>query len=363
VSDSARSAGSVYIHWAKTSSSAKFDLATSAPVPYPTADLPFEKGDIEINAPGSYGYEPLTDALAARLGVDPKSLVYAHGTSMANHLAMASLVERGADVLIESPGYEPHVSLAQYLGANVKRFYRRPEAGFAIDVREIDSAVTQNTRLIALTNLHNPSSAFVDNDTLARIGDVARRVGAHVLVDEVYLEAMFDERPPSAYHLGPQFVATGSLTKAYGLSGLRCGWIVAHPRLAESMNRLDDLYGVIPPHAIERLSVIAVKHLDTIAARAKHLMETNRKVFYEFLDRRTDLQSARQKFGTVLFPRLLRGNVDALWTVLLEKYDTKIVPGRFFGAPDHFRIGIGCESETLVEGLNRLGAALDDVGS
>jgi hypothetical protein len=356
-----RNAESTYIHWAKTRSHAKFNLATSAPTPYPTADLPFEIADIEINAPGAYGYEPLIHALASRLSVDPRSLVHTNGTSMANHLAMATLVERGAEVLIETPGYEPLVALAQYFGASVKRFRRLDENGFVMDVHEIEAAVGPHTRLIALTNLHNPSSAFVNNDTMARIGDIARRVGARVLVDEVYLEEMFDRRPRSAFHLGPEFVATGSLTKAFGLGGLRCGWILAEPQLAEKIWRLNDLYGVIPPHAIERLSLIALKHLDSIAFRAKRLIETNRQVLHAFLDRREDLHCFRPEFGTVVFPRLQRGRVDVLWKLLVEKYETTFVPGSFFDAPDHFRIGIGCETEILSEGLKRLGAALDEL--
>ena len=357
-----RNAASVYIHWAKTSSRAKFNLATSAPTPYPTADLPIQMTDIEINASsGSYGYEPLTEALASRLDVEPRSLVYANGTSMANHLAMATLLDRGDEALIETPGYEPHVAMAEYLGATVRRFKRAHEYGFAIDVDEIEAAATPRTRLIVLTNLHNPSNAVVDNDTLARIGHIARRVGARVLVDEVYLEAMFDHRPQSAFHLGPEFVATGSLTKAYGLGGLRCGWILAEPQLAEKMWRLDDLYGVIPPHAIERLSLIALKHLKAISSRAQTLLRANRGILDGFLESREDLQCFRPEFGTVVFPRLLEGNVDALSRLLAEKYETTVVPGRFFEAPEHFRIGIGCDSEMLAEGLKRLGSALDEL--
>src|SRR6185503_2568683 len=100
------------------------------------------------------------------------------------------------------------------------------------------------------------------------------------------------------------FVTTGSLTKAYGLSGLRCGWILAEPDLAEKMWRLNDIFGVIPAHPAERLSVVALNDLDRISARAKELLETNRVILNRFLDSRDDLQSQRPEFGTVVFPRL-----------------------------------------------------------
>src|SRR6185503_10806304 len=127
---------------------------------------------------------------------------------------------------------------------------------FLIDVREIEKAISPRTRLIVLTNMHNPTSTLADNGTLNGIGEIARDARARVLVDEVYLEAMFDHAPRSSFHLGNQFVATGSLTKAYGLSGLRAGWVLAEAPLAEKMWRLNDIFGVIPAHPAERLSVV-----------------------------------------------------------------------------------------------------------
>jgi aspartate/methionine/tyrosine aminotransferase len=352
--------GSEYIHWAKTYGHVRFDLATSSVTPCSIEQFPFSIADIEIDARGAYGYPPLIHSLASMLNVEPNCIVQANGTSMANHLAMASLIQPGDEILMERPAYEPLLMLAHYLRATVQRFDRRADEDFRVDIREIERAVSSRTRLIVLTNLHNPTSTFVDTETLAKIGDIAKGVGARVLVDEVYLPAMFDQPQKSAFHLGSQFVTTGSLTKAYGLSGLRCGWILAEPRLAEQMWRLNDLFGVLPPRAIEKLSVIALKHLRTIADRARTLIEKNRPILHAFFDSRNDLECPRREFGTVAFPRLLLGNVDALWDFLVEKYDTAFVPGRFFEKPDHFRIGIGCDTEVLKEGLARLAMALDE---
>jgi aspartate/methionine/tyrosine aminotransferase len=361
VTEATRIKASRYIHWAKTYPHVRFDLATSAVMPCPVDELPFEKSDIEINARGAYGYEPLIREIASKFNADPRCVVHANGTSMANHLAMATILEREDEVLIEKPAYEPLVSLAHYLGANVKRFERREEGNFGIDVSELERLVSSRTRLIVITNLHNPTSTLTPTETLRDIGEIAKDVGARVLVDEVYLEALFDRDHPSAFHLGSRFIVTGSLTKAYGLGGLRCGWVLAEPPLAEQIWRLKDLFGVIPPRAVERLSVIALKHLDSIAGRARRALEVNRPILHRFLDSRQELRCARPQFGTVVSPRLLRGDVDQLAKLLFEKYDTAFVPGRFFEMPDHFRLGIGCESEVLAEGLRRLGSALDEV--
>jgi aspartate/methionine/tyrosine aminotransferase len=353
---------SEYIEWAKTRSQARFNLATSGVIHYPIAELGATIEDIELSGPSWYGYEPLQQALAAKCGVTTDSVVAATGTSMSNYLAMAAILEPGDDLVVERPAYDPLVSAAAFLGANVKRFERRFEEGFRVEPSELERTVTNRTRLIVVTNMHNPSSVLVDNETLRQVGEIARRVGARVLVDEVYLEALFDQSPGSAFHLGPEFVTTGSLTKAYGLSGLRCGWILAEPELATRIWRLNDLFGNIPAHPAERLSVIALKNLDAIGARARALLERNRPLLDQFLDSRDDLDTVRPRFGTVVAPRVRRGRVDELCSLLREKYETSVVPGTFFEMPDHIRIGIACDSEMLVGGLERLGAALDELG-
>ena len=215
--------------------------------------------------------------------------------------------------------------------------------------------------MIVLTNLHNPSSALVDEDTLRRVGEIAQSVSGRVLVDEVYLEALFEAAPRSSASLGSHFIATSSLTKGYGLSGLRCGWILAEPELAERMRLLHDIFGALAPHPAERLSVLALRKLPKFIARAKTILETNRAVLNDFYDSREDLRVAHTRIGTTSFPQLLRGKVDELYTLLTEKYDSAIVPGKFFESPQHFRIGMCAEPELFSEGVRRLGKALDEI--
>lgn len=359
---SGRVLSSPYQQWAKTRSQARFNLASSGLMSYPLAELPAKLEDLELSGPSWYGYEPLQAALAAKCQVPPECVVAAAGTSMANHLVMAALLEPGDEVLIERPAYELLVTVAQYLGAKVRRFTRTFEGGFSVDPALLESSVSARTRLIVLTNLHNPSGALADEGTLRRVGDVARGVGAQVLVDEVYLEALFDEAPRSAFHLGEEFITTNSLTKVYGLGGLRCGWVLARPGLAERLWHLNDLFGVIPAHPAELLSCIALEHLDRAAARARHLLEVNGQLLNAFFASRDDLDWLPHRFGTVSFPRLKKGSVDELCALLAEKYETSVVPGRFFEMPRHFRIGLGGDTGALRAGLDRLGRALDELG-
>jgi aspartate/methionine/tyrosine aminotransferase len=355
---------SPYMEWAKTHQAACYNLAASGMPPFPFSELVALSGlrleDLDLTGPTGYGYKALQQALAAKAGVSADCVVAATGTSMANHLAMAACFEPGDEILIEQPAYELLLTTAQYLGAKIRRFERRFEAGFRLDPREVERALTPQTKLIALTNLHNPSSALTDEATLREVGELAKSAGARVLVDEVYLEALYSDERRSAFHLGKHFVATSSLTKAYGLSGLRCGWVLAEPALAQAMWRLNDFFGVNAAHPAERLSVVALKNLPAIAERSRKMLEANRPLVERFLDSRPDLEVAKQPYGTVLFPRLRSGNVEALCRLLREKYETSIVPGHFFESPGHFRLFLGAETAALTEGLKRLRAALDE---
>ena len=288
---------------------------------------------------------------------------------MANHLAMAASSAPGDEVLIEQPTYVPLIDLAEYLGARVERFVRRLEDDFAVDMEALERAITPATRLIVLTNLHNPSSALIPADTLRAIGKLAQRSGARVLVDEAYREVVFDRSAPSAFHIGEElggenpFIVTNSLTKAYGLSGLRCGWILAAPELARRIWLLNDLFAANPAHAAERLSVMALDNLTKFRDRTRALLATNRPLLDAFLDSRTELECFRPSAGTVVFPRLNHGDPERLFTLLREKYETTVVPGRYFEMPQHFRVGISGATEELRGGLERLGAALDEIAS
>jgi hypothetical protein len=349
-----------YVHWSKTQSRARFNLATSGVAPFPLRELPVHLETLEINGYDGYGYPPLQKAVAAHHGVDPDCVVESAGTSMANHLAMAAILEPGDEVLIEHPAYGPILDVAEYLHANVKRFSRTSETGWVIDQGEILRAVTPKTRLIVITNLHNPTSALTPDLVLREVGDIARSVGAMVLVDEVYLDAVYQRTPRTSFHLGPQFVVSSSLTKVYGVSGLRCGWILARPDLAWKMRRLNDLYSATPVYAGLLLAVAIFKHLNLLREKTRRIVDADRKLLREFLVRQSALSAVWTDWGTTSFVQLRDSNADDFLERLRSEFDTSVVPGRYFEMPDHFRIGMGVNTEMFAEGLDRISRALGD---
>jgi hypothetical protein len=348
-----------YMHWAKQHRRARWDLCGSNLLPCTLEDLPEAAEAMQLNGPNDEGYPPLVEAIARRYGVDAGRVAMGTGTSGANFLVCAALLDAGDDVLVETPGYDPLVAAPTLLGARVLRFARRFEDLFALDPALVARAVTDRTRLIIITNLHNPSGVLASQAAIEEVGRIAERVGAHVLVDEVYLDATFGSPDASrcpAGTLGGVFISTSSLTKAYGLSGFRCGWSLSSPEVAERVRRARDIVdgvGAFPP---DRFSVVAFEHLPRLAARAHSILEPQFAATREFLDSRPEFEYVAPAGGTVVFPRL-RGQADAGLLVerLFREAEVGVVPGRFFEAPAHVRLAFGGAGETVRGGLEAMG--------
>lgn len=360
-------ASAPYMRWAKTRPRVTYDLASSGLVPVTTADLLGDtaaKDAFEISGPNDEGYVPLREAIARRYQVDAECVSIAAGASGANFLACLALVGGGDDVLVERPAYDPLIAAARIAGANVMFFDRGWDSGFALDADAVKSALTLRTKLIVLSNAHNPSGALASAEVLSDIGQLAARARARVLVDEVYAEAQHDDAPmPSpAARLGDVFVTTSSLTKAYGLAGLRCGWVLASPALSERIRVARDAVDGSGPFVTERLSVTAFEKIDGLRARARRILSTNLARLREMAASHPRLEWLEPAAGTTAFPRL-RGVDDtaAFVDALVRRHDTIVVPGRFFQAPQHIRIAFGGDETMVTEALVRLDRALREI--
>ena len=271
------------------------------------------------------------------------------------------MLEPGDEVLVEDPTYELLVSTLRYLRADIRTFERSPAEGWALDPVRVAAAFTPRTKLVVLTNLHNPSSALAPIADIHAIADAAAKIGARVFVDEVYLELLATaDHAPTAFRESGNIVVSSSLTKAYGVSGLRCGWVLAEPELAERMKRLNDLFGVHPPHMAERASVVAFDHLPALRARAQSILAANRAAYRELLGAHPRLDQIVFEHGTTVFPRLIGVDVGALFQRLTTAHDANFGPGHFFARPDRLRIGLGGDPALSRVAMERLAAALDE---
>jgi aspartate/methionine/tyrosine aminotransferase len=350
--------GSVYMRWAKEHAAARYNLANSGLLGCSTADLVLEPGDVQVNAASRDGYPPLLEAIAARYGVSPAQVVTAPGTSGANFLAFAALVEPGDEVLVERPTYEPLLAALGFLGAQIRRFERRFENGYHLDLDEVRSQLTDRTRLVVLANPHNPSGVMLPPEEMAELAGLTERAGAYLLVDEVYRDIWL-EAPPSHVHLRPHVLATSSLTKSYGLSGLRCGWILCAPEVARRLWLTRDAMQAVDSVPSDTLAVAAFRQLPRLAERSRAILDPNIAQIRAFLTEHEEwLDCVVPPRSMKVFPRLRKEEDAEPLHDWLRTRETSIVPGKFFEAPRHFRLGFAVMPEDVARGLEALSAGL-----
>ena len=347
-----------YMEWAKARPHAEYDLAGSNVLACALDDLPGARDALVLTGANENGYQPLVDAIAARYGVDAAQIATANGASGANFLVFAALLDPGDEVLIERPGYDPLLGAPRLLGAVTTRFERSFERGFGLDADRVRAAMTPRTKLIVLTHPHNPTGVAADWDAVDAVGRLAEEAGAHVLVDEVYLDVSGGAAPPAATR-GDVFVSTSSLTKSYGLAGLRCGWTLSSRAVAERIRRARDVVDGTGAIVAERLGALAFAHLDALHERARGILARNAALVRDFLASRSELDAVPSA-GTVVFPRLTTApSADRFAERLMAERGTAIVPGRFFEAPSHVRLGLSGDTALLRSGLERIADALD----
>jgi aspartate/methionine/tyrosine aminotransferase len=353
-----------YLLWAKTRRPAAIDLAGSNILACTLDDLPGARDVVDISAPNDLGFAPLVEAIAAQYGVATDRVATAAGCSGANFLAAAALLGPGDRVLVERPAYDPLLGACRLMGAEIARFDRRADEGFDVDVDDVRRLIAPRTRLIVVTTPHNPSGARLTRETIAALGALADTVGAHVLVDEVYLDAASIVRGDapathSAAALDGPFVITNSLTKSYGLSGLRCGWVIAAPQIAERIRRTRDLVDNSAAAPADRLGAFAFQRLPRLAERARAILSANLQRAARFFAAQSDLVPSSAPCSSIVFPSLAtRGDASRFARYLVERHGVAVAPGTFFDAPERVRIGLGGDPAVVDRGLTQLAAAL-----
>lgn len=348
-----------YMEWAKLHALAKINLTRSGLTDISLSELGVDRQGLEINGEHAYGYPPLVEAISARYRVREECVLTVNGASQGIFFVGAALLGPGDEVLVEEPAYEPLLSVPRFFRAEVKRFKRRFEQGYAVNLDNLLPALSARTKLVVLTNLHNPSGVYLAERTLREVAAAASAKGALVLVDEIYLDFLGGTEPETSFPLADNLIVTSSLTKVYGLGGLRCGWVLAPEPLLERMKRLMDLVSVEGVYIGEQVSARAFLRLDSLRAQTRPLIEANFALVKDFIKTEKKLSWVEPAAGIVAFPRI-EAAVDGsrLARILRDDFDTAIVPGNFFEEPDHFRLGFGVPKETLEQGLDNIRRAL-----
>ncbi len=346
--------------WSKHYAPPRWDLTGSHVHPCALAELPGAVEAVDLVGRNEEGYRPLLRGLARRFQVDPDRVTTANGATGATFLALAALVRPGDKVLVEWPSYDPLAGVVRLLGAEVVDWTREWDRGFVLDPDELARSLTHDIKAIVLTNPHDPTGVYTGRAELLVIEMLANAVGAKVVLDEVYLDALPDVDTTPAAALSDTFVSVNSFTKSYGLPGLRLGWMLADPVTTERARRVRDVVEGTGPVPVERMGVVAVGQMDRLLARARAILEPNFAALAAFVESRPELAWVRSAGGPVAFPRLAGGaDTDTFVRVAHEEFEVGLVPGSLFGYSQSFRISVGCPAETLQGGLEALGKALD----
>jgi len=319
-----------------------------------------------------YGQSNGSDELRAKIallygGCSDDCVVATNGSAEANFIALWELVHPGDRIAIIVPTYMQTYGLARNFDVEVKEIWLREEAGWQPDPDEIRDVVDEHTRIIIVTNPNNPTGAVLSPEARAAIVEAAQRVGAWIIADEVYAGAELDgNETPSFFNDYDHVVATGSLSKAYGLPGLRIGWAVAPPLLAERLWARKDYMTISPGELTDRIATIA---LDP-SVRPKVLERTRR-----YLKSGLDMLDPWMKEAGVFSYRLpqagaicyARYDIDINSSELAERLRAEqsvlIVPGDHFGMDGYIRIGYGNPREQLKAALGRIRECLISLGS
>ena len=355
-----------YLRWAKVHRRARYELTNSGvPTLRPTdldAALP-----VSLEVRGAYGDPDLIQTIAELYCVPPEAIVPVPGTSSANFVAMAATVKHGDCIMLERPAYQPLQQVAQFLGLRVITLSRLPTNNFMIDADDVDAGLERGARAVVVTNLHNPSGQMLSTDSLGTLAARCARVNATLIVDEVYLDAAHlagHGQRWSAASLADNVVTTSSLTKIYGLGGLRTGWLIASAPVVERAREIMDLLSVENAAPSTALALHALSSLEILEDRYRQLHRTGQKVFRQWLASEPRV-SAYPNLGTVFECLRLPGGVDStrLCDLLSREYDTQVVDGRFFSLPGHIRVSTALTPDDLNEGLSRLSDALTKANS
>lgn len=346
-----------------------FSLARSPQLKDFIADLDPELS-LDWNQASFRGLPALRGRVLAQAGLAgvcmPDDVLITAGTAEANYLAIRQLVQAGDHMVTETPGWPQDAVLAKAIGAKMSVVARDEAAGWRLPMDALRQAVTDKTKLIFLSNPNNPTGQLMTADEIAQVIAIADRVGAWLLIDEVYAGLEWaGPRAPSVAGLYQRGITTGSVSKALGLQGLRTGWMICQDPglimdaliLRENSSEIMNILG-------EVIAEVALRpdRLLSALARARKDALSNLERLDRFVMQETDLHWHKPEAGLIGLARLPDGigSDDFARRLLAPPYRTFLLPGSAYGLPHHIRLGVGGgEKVDLNKGLQRVALLLE----
>lgn len=351
---------------------AKYDLAQSSINAltiddlYTIADIrPLDLFQEEQNTALDYGWIEGSDRFKSLVAkhyknVSPDNVLQMNGATGANLIAMMAVVEPGDHVVSMLPTYQQLYDLPRALGANVDFVHLSPQKDWLFDIEQLENLVNPNTKLITLNNANNPTGRIIKTDLLQKIVEIARRVGAYVLVDEVYLPMDKELSFTSIADIYERGIATNSLSKSFSLPALRTGWIIAPDELMDKLRTLRDYTMISNGNILDRLSVIALEHSEQIMERNHQIVKDNLHVYTKWVQNEPNVSLIQPDHVPISFLQIHTGvSTEAFCLGLLKEKGVLLVPGEAFEQPGFVRLGYCCDSDVLKKGLSLISEYLN----
>jgi aspartate/methionine/tyrosine aminotransferase len=311
------------------------------------------------------GNAELRAAIAADgAGLAADDVLITTGAAGALFIVSTSLLGPGNNLVVVRPNYATNLETPRAIGCSITFVDLKFENGFQIDFGELTAAITPKTRLISVTCPHNPTGAMFSRTDLDRLVALAKSHGCYLLVDETYRDLTFGEKLPLAAALDPCAISVSSLSKAYGVPGIRLGWLIARDaRLKEIFLAAKEQISICGSVIDEWIALEILRKRKNMLAGIMADMVKRRDLVLQWLAEEELLEYVPPAGGVVCFPRmraLPKGGTDAFYKRLLQEQGTYVGPGHWFERPDtYFRLGFGWPAfDRLEAGLAGLSRAL-----
>ena len=278
--------------------------------------------------------------------IQPEDILVHTGAEEAIFIFMNTTFQNGDHVIVHSPGYQSLAEVARAVGCDVSLWLAREENNWALDLDELQHLIRSNTKAIVINTPHNPTGYLMSRADYDAVHKFAQEKNLLLFSDEVYRELEYDaaERLPAACDLGEHAISLGVTSKTYGLAGLRIGWIATkNRRIYDSMASLKDYTTICNSAPSEFLAEVAMRNRQKLAQRNLDIIKHNLTVIDDLFARHIDLFSwVRPKAGSMGFPRLLKGDIEAFCDDLVRKAGVLLLPGSMYDdSQNHFRLGLG----------------------
>jgi aspartate/methionine/tyrosine aminotransferase len=303
------------------------------------------------------GRDRLCSLVADACNLNASDVLITVGASSALFIAASALLKKSDHLIITRPNYPANIETPELIGCDISFIDLDFDAGFELDIDRIAAEIRRDTRLISITNPNNPTGTSLTEHELQALAELARRQGCYLLVDETYADLAYTTRLPGAASLGDHVIGISSMSKAYGVPGLRIGWITSrNKKLQETFLAAKELLNISVSVLDEYVAEQILERRHDLLRPVRYELQRRRDIVDAWVQSEDRISWVRPDAGAIGLIRIKQepfGGIPAFYDRLLRDHGTYIGPGRWFGQPDtFFRLGFGYPSaESLKQGL------------